>query len=110
MADFGWKAVGIYLEDYVRRDRQRAIERSKSFHERNLLIVESIGIIAFVHQKPDAPFAGDLGLADIEIFGYLPATNLEIGVDLYAFQGDGVVQIIGILVTDSTGVAEIPYK
>ena len=106
VADFGQEGDGS-ISRRLLEDRQIASEGSKSFHKGNLLVVESVGVVPFIYQKTDTPFAGNLGLSDIKIFCELPSANLEIGGYLNPFQTADVIGETGFLMGDGLGMAEI---
>jgi len=106
VADFGQEGDGS-ISRRLLEDRQLASEGLKTFQERNLLVVESVGVIPFIYQKTDTPFAGNLRLSDIEIFCEFPSANLEIGGYLNPLQAADVIGEVGILMADGLGMAEI---
>jgi len=106
VADFGQEGDGS-ISRRLREDRQLASEGLKTLYERNLLVVESVGVIPFIHQKTDTPFAGNLRLSNIEIFCEFPSAYLEIGGYLDSCQAADVIREAGILMADRLGMAEI---
>ena len=106
VADFGQEGDGSVSRRLL-EDRLIASEGSKTLHERNLLVVESVGVISFIHQKADTPFTGDLGLSNIEIFCEFPSTDLEIGGYLNPFQAADVIGETGFLMGDGLRMAEV---